>query len=196
MNINPRANWTWRHALVANLVMDCLQFILANLVGAFRKDAALSPAEIKIYYRNQLRPSFSPPAWAFLPAWTLNRVLASTAALRVLNLPIGSPGRRSYLLLQAASWLDFTAWTAATFALRSTVNAFALSALFLVFTLASVLVALFRLKDTRVAALLATLLVWLLLATAVSYKMLLWNRDEFYEVGPFCKPATGESNVS
>ncbi|HEY0794027.1 MAG TPA: TspO/MBR family protein [Chthoniobacterales bacterium] len=188
----PPENWNWRHALVANLVMDGLQFILANLVGAFRKNAALDPAEIKRYYRTQRRPSFSPPSWVFLPAWTFNRVLASVAALRVLNLPAGAPGRRSYLVLQVFSWLDFTAWTAATFALRSTVNVFVLTALFLVFTSASIFVAVFRLKDTKVALLLASLLIWLLLATAVSYKLLLWNRDEFYRVGPFRQPGKDE----
>ncbi len=55
-----------------------------------------------------------------------------------------------------------------------------------------------RLKDTKVALSLGTLVPWLLLAAPTATTVALWNRDKWYEAGPFLdapsqwvKPGTG-----
>lgn len=58
-------------------------------------------------------------------------------------------------------------------------------------TIASGFVAIFRLKDTKVALSLATVFVWLLIALTAAVFQAAWNRDEFYNIGPFVEPAEG-----
>jgi energy-coupling factor transporter transmembrane protein EcfT len=58
-------------------------------------------------------------------------------------------------------------------------------------TIVSGFVALFRLRDTRVALSLATLFLWLLVALTAATFQALWNRDDLYQVGPFAQPRSG-----
>jgi tryptophan-rich sensory protein len=55
-------------------------------------------------------------------------------------------------------------------------------------TIMSGMVALFRLKDTKVALSLATLFLWLVVALTAATFQALWNYDDFYQVGPFMEP--------
>ena len=50
------------------------------------------------------------------------------------------------------------------------------------------MVALFQLKDSKVALSLATLFLWLLVALTAATFQALWNKDDFYQVGPFVEP--------
>ena len=84
--------------------------------------------------------------------------------------------------------LNFVLFNAAYFSLRSPLNALVLTLSFFALTLASVMVALLQLKDSRVALSLATTILWLLIATTAATFQALWNRDEFYGVGPFMQP--------
>jgi hypothetical protein len=86
------------------------------------------------------------------------------------------------LALPAASWLDFNA---AYFSLRSPINALILTFTMFCLTIASGLVVILRLKDTKVALSLGTLFVWLLIALTAAFFQAAWNRDDFYKVGPF-----------
>src|SRR5437588_286786 len=52
-------------------------------------------------------------------------------------------------------------------------------------------VAIFRLKDSKVALSLATRFVWLIVALTAGTFQALWNKDDFYQVGPFVKPRAG-----
>jgi hypothetical protein len=55
-------------------------------------------------------------------------------------------------------------------------------------TIVSGVVAIFQLKDSKVALSLTTLFLWLILSlTAVTFQAL-WNSDELYQVGPFVEP--------
>ena len=108
--------------------------------------------------------------------------------LRVLNKPAGTPGRNAYLALQAATWLDFVLFNAAYFSLRSPINALILTFVFFCLTIASGFVAIFRLKDTRVALSLGTLFIWLIVALSAAAAQALWNHDDLYDVGPFAEP--------
>src|SRR6266704_7180281 len=102
-----------------------------------------------------------------------------------------TPGRRSYLALQAASWVDFVLFNAAYFSMRSPLNALLLTLAMFLLTIASSLVAIFQLKDTRVALSLATLFLWLIVALTAATFQALWNYDDLYQAGPFVKPSAG-----
>jgi tryptophan-rich sensory protein len=134
------------------------------------------------------RPIFQPPNWLFPIAWPINNVGQIYGGLRVLDRPHGTPGRTAYLALQGATWVDYVLFNAGYFGLRSTINSFALTAVYLALTVASLFVAVFRLRDWRVALSLATTLLWLCVALPSALAQLLWNRDSFYGVGPFAKP--------
>lgn len=93
-----------------------------------------------------------------------------------------------YLKLQVLSWLDYILFNAAYFGLKSPINAFVLTLSMFLLTVLSGWVAVFRLRDSKVALSLATLFVWLLIALTAASFQALWNRDEFYQVGPFVRP--------
>jgi tryptophan-rich sensory protein len=183
--------WRWYHGLLFYLLVQGLTFALSGLVNRWQGRRISSPGQLlgDVSYFEALRQSiFAPPAWVFGPAWTINNLLAIWGLLRVLNKPVNSKGRTAYLALQAASWLDYIIFSAAYFGLRSPLNALLLTLCMLGLTVASVLVALLRLRDTLVALSLATLFLWLLLASTAAIFQALWNRDAFYGVGPFAEP--------
>lgn len=134
------------------------------------------------------RPIFQPPNWLFPIAWPINNIGEVYGGLRVLDKPVGTRGRRAYLALQSATWVDYVLFSAGYFGLRSTINSVVLTATYFVLTVASLFVAIFRLRDWRVALSLVTTLIWLCVALPSAVAQMLWNRDSFYRVGPFAKP--------
>ncbi|HJT58223.1 MAG TPA: TspO/MBR family protein, partial [Ktedonobacteraceae bacterium] len=139
------------------------------------------------YFNNLHQSIFAPPSWVFAPAWTINNISVIWGTLRVLNKPQDTPGRDSFLALQAASWLNYVVFNAAYFSLRSPINAFILTLSMFALTIASGIVALFRLKDSRVALSLATLFIWLIIALTAASFQALWNHDDLYDAGPFAQ---------
>jgi tryptophan-rich sensory protein len=134
------------------------------------------------------KPIFQPPNWVFPIAWPINNIGAIDGARRVLNKPSGTAGRATYLTLQGATWLDHVLFSAAYFGLRSPISSLILTGVYLLLTVASLFVALFRLKDTRVALSLATTFVWLLIALPSAAAQAARNRDPFWGAGPFATP--------
>ncbi len=190
--VGEQGRWRWYHGLAFYLVVQGLTFGLGGLVSLARGNKGRSTRETFFgdvaYFKRLKQAKIAPPSWAFGPAWTLNNFSVIWGTLRVLNKPEGTPGRNTYLALQAATWLDFVFFNAAYFSLRSPINAFILTLLFFCLTVASGLVAIFRLKDTRVALSLATLFAWLIVALSAAAAQALWNRDDLYNVGPFVDP--------
>ncbi|WP_376796693.1 tryptophan-rich sensory protein [Thermogemmatispora sp.] len=184
--------WRWYHGLLFYVLVQGLTFALSGLVNRWQGRRISSPGQLlgDVAYFEELKQSiFAPPAWVFGPAWTINNLSVIWGLLRVLNKPASSPGRGTYLALQAASWLDYVIFSAAYFGLRSPLNALVLTLLMLGLTVASGLVALLRLRDSLVALSLATLFLWLLLASTAAVFQALWNRDAFYGLGPFAEPS-------
>jgi tryptophan-rich sensory protein len=182
--------WRWFHgALFYGLVQGATYgvFRLANLA---RGPQTVKPGDVQRYYRGEYRPVFSPPPWAFAPAWTIHNVAAIWGLLRALNLP-RSKDRDAYLALQGLSWLDFVLFSGASFGLRSHVNGLVLTLAYLTLTLLSLYVALARLRDGQLALSLSTLTAWLVIAAGVSLGTTLWNRDDLYDAGPFATPPEG-----
>lgn len=188
--ITPR--WRWYHGLAFYFIIQVLTFATSALVSVASGNKSKNTRETIFgdtsYFKNLKQVKITPPSWFFAPAWTVNNICTIYGALRVLNMPKETPGRNAFLTLQAATWLEFVAFNAAYFSLRSPINAFVLTVLFLLFTIASGFVAIFRMKDTRVALSLGTLFIWLIVATTAATTQMLWNKDELYDVGPFTKP--------
>jgi len=186
------AKWRWYHGLAFYGTVQLLTFGFAgltSLVSGNRGETVRDNVFGDVSYFRSLKQSvFTPPSWVFGPAWTINNFFAIWGALAVLNKPKGTPGRNEYLALQGATWLNFVIFNAAYFSLRSPINAFFLTLLFAGLTIASGFVAIFRLKDTKVALSLGTLFVWLTVAATAATFQVLWNRDDLYNAGPFAEP--------
>ncbi|HYF63765.1 MAG TPA: TspO/MBR family protein [Herpetosiphonaceae bacterium] len=184
--------WRWYHGAAfmagAQAAAFGLEGAVAWATGKRRRFELFSDDQVK-YYHELKQAVFTPPPWAFGPAWITNNILTVASNLRVLNKPADLDGRATYLALQAASWLVFVSFNAAYVGLRSPMNAFGLTFSMWALTVASTLVALRDLKDTRAAWLLATLLAWTTLASAVAVCQALWNHDDFYNVGPLAEPS-------
>lgn len=184
--------WRWYHGVAFYALVQGVTFGLSGLTSAISGNRGKSLREDIFgdvsYFRNLKQSVFSPPSWVFGPAWTINNISVIIGTWRVLNMPKKTPGRSSYLALQGASWLNYVVFNAAYFSLRSPINAFVLTLSMFLLTIASGLVAIFRLKDTRVALSLATLFIWLIIALTAATFQAAWNYDDFYHVGPFTQP--------
>lgn len=186
------AQWRWYHGLAFYVVVQLLTFGLAGLTSIVSGNKGKTLRDNvfgNVSYFSSLKQSiFTPPSWVFGPAWTINNFFAIWGTLAVLNKPKGTPGRSEYLALQGATWLNFVIFNAAYFSLRSPINALVLTLVFAGLTVSSAFVAIFRLKDTKIALSLSTLLIWLTVAATAATAQALWNRDDLYNVGPFTEP--------
>jgi tryptophan-rich sensory protein len=184
--------WRWYHAVTFYGVVQILTFGLSGLVSLARGNRGQSLREAAFgdvsYFERLKQVKITPPSWAFGPAWLVNNISVLWGTWQVLNKPQQTPGRTAYLTLQGVSWVDFVLFNAAYFSLRSPLNALVLTFIMFLLTIVSVLVALFQLKDTKVALSLATLFLWLIVALTAATFQALWNHDDFYQVGPFVEP--------
>lgn len=187
----PR-RWRWYHGVIFFIIVQVTSYLLSGLVSKVRgnRDGLKETFFGDIPYFKRLKQSiFAPPSWAFGPVWTINNIFEAWGMLLALNKPKGTPGKRLYLTLQGVTWLDFVMFNVGYFSLRSPINALVLTFTFFVLTVASLFVAIFRLKDSRVALSLATTIVWLVIALTAALFQAAWNRDDLYKVGPFVKPS-------
>ena len=186
------ARWRWYHGAAFYVAAQAMTFGLSGLVGIANGNKARNTRETFFgdvtYFNNLKQAKITPPSQVFAPAWTINNISMIYGTLKVLNKPEGTPGRKTFLALQAATWIDYMAFSAAYFSLRSPINALLLTVIFFALTIASGFVAVFRLKDTKVALSLATLFIWLTIATTAAVTQALWNKDDLYKVGPFVQP--------
>ena len=184
--------WRWYHAVIFYTIVQGLTFGLSGLVSLARGNQGKSWREVlfgDVAYFQELRQSpITPPSWAFGPAWLVNNISVLWGTWQVLNKPKQTPGRSAYLALQGASWIDFVLFNAAYFSLRSPLNALVLTLVMFLLTIMSAVVAIFQLKDSKVALSLATLFLWLIIALTAATFQALWNADDFYKVGPFMEP--------
>lgn len=191
---NQKLQWRWYHGLAFYVVSQVVTFGLAGLVSFARGNEIRNIRNTMIgdvpYFNSLKQSKITPPSWAFGPVWTINNVFQIYGLLRVLNKPSATEGRETYLKLQAATWINFTIFNAVHFSLRSPINAFLFTLSFFALTIASGCVALFQLKDTKLALSLTTLFLWLIIALSASTTQALWNRDDLYQVGPLVNAPT------
>jgi translocator protein len=188
---NQPQRWRWYQGVIFYVIIQALTLGLAVIVSVATGQKVKSVRDAfgdVSYFRGLKQSVFAPPSWVFGPAWTINNISVIWGNLQVLNKPQGTAGRNTYLALQGASWLNFVVFSAAYFSLRSPINAFLLTLSMFVLTILSGVVAIFQLKDTKVALSLATLTLWLMIALTAASFQAVWNKDEFYKVGPFAEP--------
>ncbi|MFK5647946.1 TspO/MBR family protein [Ornithinimicrobium sp. LYQ121] len=101
--------YRWHHALAVG--------VAANLASAL--PAGYNGDED--YYASLRTPPGAPPGWLFAPVWATNNALTLWSNLRIANLPPRTPGRRTALAAEAASWVLFSAFSGVYFGLRSPV---------------------------------------------------------------------------
>ena len=181
----------WYHGVAFYLLVQGITFGLAGIVSRLQGLQVKRFRDLfgdTNYFRSLKQVVITPPAGAFGPVWTINNISVIWGTLRVLNKPTHTEGRELYLTLQGLSWLNFVVFNAAYFSLRSPINAFVLTLSMMVLTVFSGFVALFKLRDSRVALSLATLFLWLLVALTAATFQVAWNHDELYDAGPFLEP--------
>ncbi len=195
--LNRQPKWRWYHGAIFYMIVQGALvgggWLAKKLVASRRSSNGEEATKTGSgsnddFYNNLRQPRFAPPDWAFGPVWLLNNVLAIWGGLRVLNLRRGRRGRAEFLGLQAVSWAMYASFNALFFGLGSLINGALVTIADLALTMASLWVALFRLRDREAALSLSTLLPWLLVASATSSLLALWNRDHFYRTGPFVEP--------
>lgn len=186
--------WRWYHAAAFYLLIQGLTFGLSGMTSLARGQRGKSIRETVFgdvsYFQHLKQARITPPSWAFGPAWLVNNISVLWGTWQVLNKPKQTRGRATYLALQGVSWVDFVLFNAAYFSLRSPLNALMLTLVMFILTIVSGLVAIFQLKDTKVALSLATLFLWLIVALSAATFQAVWNEDDFYKVGPFVEPGT------
>lgn len=154
-------------------------------------DAVIGNEAYNDYYNSLRQPVFAPPDWAFAPVWTLNNALQIWGLLHVLNQDRDTPGRTAFLALQGGFWATFVSFNPLYFGLRSPILGAAVTQAGLALTLAIAAVAAYPMKDRRALASLGTLIPWLLLAAPTAAAIARWNRDDFFNAGPFADPPPG-----
>jgi tryptophan-rich sensory protein len=154
-----RRVYTWRDGLAFGAAINIVSRLLGTNSGR---------------YETIRRPPFAPPGWLFPVVWSINNVLSIYGNLRVLNAPASSD-RTAYLRLWAGTWLLYLAFGYAFFRRRSPLLGLLVTVNFLVLAVLSAR------RAVRVERGLwltyATLLPWLVLATAVAGAIALDNPD-------------------
>ena len=175
--------WRWYHGLLAYVATEVISYGLGKLAERSTGNKTNREAQDP-FYESLKQPTYAPPGPVFPIVWAVNNTARVSGLVRVLNKPEGTPGRNAYLALQGTSLLNYASFNAAYFGLRSPRLGAAMSALDLGLAVASGYVALTKLEDPKVAASLSTLAPWLVLASAVSVPVALWNEDKFFGAPP------------
>ena len=182
--------WRWYHGLIAYAATEAISYGLGKLAERSTGNKTDREAQDP-FYESLKQPAYAPPGPAFPIVWAVNNTARVSGLIRVLNKPTSTPGRSAYLVLQGTSLLNYASFNAAYFGLRSPRLGAAMSALDLGLAVASGYIALEKLEDPKVAASLSTLVPWLVLASAVSVPVALWNEDKFFGASPRIKAPKG-----
>lgn len=184
--------WRWYHGLLAYAAAEVVSFGLGKLAERATGNKTDREAQDP-FYESLKQPTYAPPGPAFPIVWAVNNTARVAGLVRVLNKPAGTPGRKAYLILQGTSLLNYASFNATYFGLRSPTLGASMSVVDLGLAVSSGYVALRKLQDPKVAASLSTLAPWLVLASAVSVPVALWNEDEFFNTPPRLDAPEGRS---
>jgi tryptophan-rich sensory protein len=126
------------------------------------------------WYAGLDKPSFTPPNWAFGPAWTVLYVLMGISFWRILNTANGSPGRRTAIGVFIVQLTLNALWSVAFFGLHSP-----LFGLVVIFAMIAAIVATifaFWPLDRIAGLLMLPYLAWVAFASALNLSVFLLNR--------------------
>jgi translocator protein len=192
---NNKPQWRWYHGVLFYVAVQVISFGLAKLTersvgrGKAKLTESLTGNADSFNYSNSLKqPIFAPPDWVFVPVWLVNNAIAIWSLLYVANQPKNQPGRGAFLWLQGAIWSLYTVFIAIFFGLRSPINGVLNTILALVLTVASAVVSVKRLRDSKVTVSQVILLPWLTFASFAGAVVAIWNKDEFFGTNALVQP--------
>ncbi len=142
--------------------------------------ALMSSKKQKKVYNTQFKQApWSPPAWAFAPAWTINNFFLINAMRRILAKDM--PDKRKLLLLQAGIWAIFFSFNYVYFRKKSPVLAAIWTMSDNVLAIASMLVSLR--SDKKNALNFLPLVLWTGYAGTIAGYQALKNPDPLLHTG-------------
>jgi len=94
--------------------LSLLVSLLAGWLGAFFTKPAIAD-----WYALLIKPSLTPPAWVFAPAWTTLFILIGLSLALVLTTDNRLRLKQSALVVFAGQWLLNVSWSVVFFGLRS-----------------------------------------------------------------------------
>jgi len=125
------------------------------------------------WYALLAKPSFTPPAWVFAPAWTVLYILMGISLFLILKNGSGSPSLKPAIILFAAQLLINLAWSVAFFGMRAV--GLALCLLLVLIALIAATMLFFRRISAPAAWLLVPYLAWCCFAAALNIGIWLLN---------------------
>jgi tryptophan-rich sensory protein len=150
-------------------------------------------SEDRAFYEAMKLPRYAPPGWLFPPVWAINNAFTLWGNLRLLNQPVGTPGRRPMLALQGMSWALFSTFGFVYFRKRSPILAAVWTATDWALTAATVAIAAKNGQGDIVKSQ-ATKFAWLSLAVPVSSYQGLHNPDPLFGTRPGRPAAMSQSS--
>jgi len=125
------------------------------------------------WYALLVKPSFTPPAWIFAPAWTVLYILMGASLFLILKNGSDSPSLKPAVVLFAAQLVLNLAWSVAFFGLRAIGPA--LGILFVLIALIAATILVFRRISATSAWLLVPYLAWCCFAAVLNAGVWLLN---------------------
>jgi len=160
---HPRPS-PWRTAALA---AGCV--ILAAGIGSL----ATIP-NIPTWYAGLHKPAFTPPNWAFGPAWSVLYVLIGIGFWRILNLGPRVAGQRTAVALFLVQLTLNALWSVAFFGLHSPLDGLIVIAA-MILTIIATIIAFWPL-DRLAALLMVPYLAWVGFASLLNLSVFLLNR--------------------
>lgn len=139
-----------------------------------------SDEDTEEFYRDEVKPKWSPPAWVFGPAWIINSIFLVWGGRRLLSTRKHFPYRQELLTLQGIHWLDYLTFGIVYFRLKSPILA-------LLWTQGDAVIAARSLKlaamstDKKLAITYIPLTLWTSFASTLSWFQALYNPDPLFK---------------
>ncbi len=170
---NKQKRFFWWHAVIIFIVANAISFIPAGYGGN------------EVFYNSFRLPELAPPEWMFPPVWFFNNVTSLFALYWVANMPQKTSYRKTIIILEAICWVLFSIFTIVYFGMKSPVLGSIDTVIACILTTISLILT-FKISKKSGWALMPRFL-WLLLASYVSVYVFLYNKDVFFNIGPFIK---------
>ncbi|MEK6480336.1 TspO/MBR family protein [Catalinimonas sp. 4WD22] len=154
-----------------------LFLIAVSVLG--RLSSKPSDDDTEEFYKDEVKPQWSPPAWVFGPAWLINSICLVWAGRRLLNTRKHFPYRQELLNLQAMHWIDYLTFGIVYFRLKSPILA-------LLWTKGDAIIAARSLQlaakstDKDLAISYIPLTLWTGFASSLSWFQALYNPDPLF----------------
>ena len=153
---------------IAKLIIS----IAIPLIGGFLS-GFLAMRNIAEFYSKVAKPSFSPPAWVFAPAWTILYILMGIAAFLIWEKGLNTAGVIPALVIFLTQLALNISWTTIFFGLQSIAGG--LIVIIILWIAIMITIVLFWRLNKIAGLLLVPYLLWVTFATALNYFVMRLN---------------------